>query len=37
MTMSIRKVSAVHGHACLLKYVARGDGDRVAHDRVTRY
>lgn len=37
MTMSIRKVSAGHGYAYLLKSVARGDGDRAAPDRVTRY
>ncbi|MCF4123015.1 relaxase domain-containing protein [Antribacter sp. KLBMP9083] len=37
MTMSIRKVSAGHGYAYLLRSVARGDGDRAAPDRVTRY
>ena len=37
MTMSIRKVSAGHGYAYLLKSVARGNGDRTAPDRVTRY
>jgi hypothetical protein len=35
MTMSIRKVSAGHGYAYLLKSVARGDGDRAAPDRST--
>ena len=37
MTMSIRKVSAGDGYAYLLRSVVRGDGDRSAPDRVTRY
>ncbi|GAA4726946.1 MULTISPECIES: MobF family relaxase [Promicromonospora] len=35
--MSIRKVSAGDGYAYLLRSVVRGDGDRSAPDRVTRY
>jgi conjugative relaxase-like TrwC/TraI family protein len=37
VTMSIRKVSAGDGYAYLLRSVVRGDGDRSAPDRVTRY
>ncbi|MEU4360290.1 MobF family relaxase [Promicromonospora sp. NPDC023987] len=35
--MSIRKISAGDGYAYLLRSVVRGDGDRSAPDRVTRY
>lgn len=37
MTMSIRKVSAGHGYAYVLKSVVNADGDRSAPDQVTRY
>ncbi|MCF4122008.1 relaxase domain-containing protein [Antribacter sp. KLBMP9083] len=35
--MSIRKVSAGHGYAYVLKSVANADGDRTAPDQVTWY
>jgi conjugative relaxase-like TrwC/TraI family protein len=35
--MSIRKVSAGHGYAYVLKSVVNADGDRTAPDQVTRY